>query len=86
MTIELNPEQERIIQEEIQNGHFRTADEVLDHALASLRDREHKPPSEAAEQERVRRAQSAAAHIRELSKGLSLEGLNIKDLIEEGRM
>jgi Arc/MetJ-type ribon-helix-helix transcriptional regulator len=86
LTIELKPEQERIIQEEIQSGHFRTAEEVLDHALIALRDKEHKPPSEAAEEERVRRAQAAAAHIRELSKGLSLEGLNIKDLIEEGRM
>lgn len=86
MTIELKPEQERIIQQEIQSGHFRTPDEVLDHALAALRDKEHKPHAEAAEQERVRRAEAAAAHIRELSKGLSLKGLNIKDLIEEGRM
>lgn len=59
---------------------------MLDHALAILRDKEHKPPAKAAEKERIRRAQAAAAHIRELSKGLSLEGLNIKDLIEEGRM
>jgi Arc/MetJ-type ribon-helix-helix transcriptional regulator len=36
MTIELKPEQERIIREEITNGHFRNADEVLDHALAAL--------------------------------------------------
>ncbi len=37
MNIELKPEQERIIQEEILNGHFRNAEEVLDHALAALR-------------------------------------------------
>ena len=36
MTIELKPEQERIIREEIRNGHFRSADEILDHALAAL--------------------------------------------------
>lgn len=35
--ITLKPEQERIIQREIESGHFRTADEVLDHALSSLR-------------------------------------------------
>ena len=86
MTIELKPEQERIIQEEIQRGHFRTADEVLDHALVSLRDKGRSLPAEPAKEERVRRAQAAAARIQELSKGLSLEGLNIKDLIEEGRM
>jgi Arc/MetJ-type ribon-helix-helix transcriptional regulator len=39
MTIELKPEQERIIQEEIQSGHFRSAEEVLDHALAALREK-----------------------------------------------
>ena len=39
MTIELKPEQERIIREEIQSGHFRNAEEVLDHALAALREK-----------------------------------------------
>jgi len=39
MTIELKPEQERIIQEEIRSGHFRNIDEVLDHALAALREK-----------------------------------------------
>lgn len=39
VTIQLKPEQERIIQEEIQSGHFRSPDEVLDHALAALREK-----------------------------------------------
>jgi Arc/MetJ-type ribon-helix-helix transcriptional regulator len=39
MTIELKPEQERIIREEIRSGHFRTVEEVLDHALAALREK-----------------------------------------------
>ena len=39
MTIELKLEQERIIQEEIRSGHFRSPDEVLDHALAALREK-----------------------------------------------
>lgn len=39
MTITLNSEQERIIEEEIRSGHFRTPAEVLDHALASLREK-----------------------------------------------
>ena len=39
MTIELKPEQERIIQEQIRTGHFRNVDEVLDHALAALREK-----------------------------------------------
>jgi len=47
MTIDLNPEQERIIQEEIRSGHFRNADEVLDHALAALREKNSSLKSEA---------------------------------------
>lgn len=39
MTIELKPEQEKIIQEEIRSGHFRNVEEVLDHALAALREK-----------------------------------------------
>jgi Arc/MetJ-type ribon-helix-helix transcriptional regulator len=39
MTIELKPEQERIIQAEIASGDFRSAHEVLDHALAALREK-----------------------------------------------
>lgn len=36
MTIELKPEQERIIQEQLASGHFKSVEEVLDTALASL--------------------------------------------------
>ena len=42
MTIDLKPEQERIIQAEIDRGHFHSPDEVLDHALAALQEKEHK--------------------------------------------
>jgi putative addiction module CopG family antidote len=42
MTIELKPEQERFIEEEIRSGHFRSPDEVLDHALAALREKDAK--------------------------------------------
>jgi Arc/MetJ-type ribon-helix-helix transcriptional regulator len=41
MTINLKPEQERIIQAEIDSGHFRSSDEVLDYTLAALREKEH---------------------------------------------
>jgi Arc/MetJ-type ribon-helix-helix transcriptional regulator len=41
MTIKLKPEQERIIQAEIASGHYRTADEVLDHALETLKKKKH---------------------------------------------
>lgn len=43
MTIELTLEQERIIQEEIQSGHFHSPDDVLEHALAALREKNRQP-------------------------------------------
>jgi len=42
MTINLKPEQERIIRAEIERGPFRDADEVLDHALAALQAAKHR--------------------------------------------
>ncbi len=39
MTIELKPEQERIIQQQLASGHFRSVEEVLSTALASLPER-----------------------------------------------
>ena len=45
MTIQLKPEQERLIEEEIQNGHFQSAEEVLDHAFAALREKSSQPKS-----------------------------------------
>jgi putative addiction module CopG family antidote len=42
MTIDLKPEQERIVQAEIASGRFRNPEEVLDHALAALREREER--------------------------------------------
>jgi Arc/MetJ-type ribon-helix-helix transcriptional regulator len=42
MTINLKPDQERIIQAEIESGHFGSPDEVLDHALVALQEKEHR--------------------------------------------
>ena len=39
MTIQLKPEQERIIQEEIQSGHFRDVNELLTKALDALQEK-----------------------------------------------
>jgi Arc/MetJ-type ribon-helix-helix transcriptional regulator len=41
MTVELKPEQERIIQQQLTTGHFKSVDEVLATALASLPDVRH---------------------------------------------
>jgi Arc/MetJ-type ribon-helix-helix transcriptional regulator len=82
MTVELKPEQERRIEELMRSGRFHSLDELLDQALERVSTGEPSPTQE----ERKRRARNAVVHIRELRKGLTLGGLRIKDLIEEGRM
>jgi len=37
MTINLTPEQEKIVKEELESGHFRTAEELISQALRALR-------------------------------------------------
>jgi Arc/MetJ-type ribon-helix-helix transcriptional regulator len=46
MTLELKPEQERVIREEIQSGRFRSPDEMLAYAFAALREKNPPPQSE----------------------------------------
>jgi|HubBroStandDraft_1064217.scaffolds.fasta_scaffold00285_22 Arc/MetJ-type ribon-helix-helix transcriptional regulator len=84
MTIEINPDQERRIRELVRSGRFHSVGDLLDQALETFAT--HEAPMADAEETRRRRAQTAAARIRDLRKGLSLGGLKIKDLIEEGRM
>ena len=79
MTIEITrPEIESLIHQRLQSGAFMDAEDVILRALQSF----------APETEPVfdkQRALAAGARIRELSKGLTLGGLTIGELIDEGR-
>jgi Arc/MetJ-type ribon-helix-helix transcriptional regulator len=79
MTIQLNPEQERVIHQAIETGKYHSVDEVLDSALDSIRQRVQPPPA-------LTRSQIAGQRIRELRKGVTLGGIPLKELIEEGRI
>ncbi len=81
MTINLKPETERLVQEELQNGHFRSVDEIIFEGVQARR--EGKPSSRAVTR---KTPAEAVAHIRELRQGHRLPaGVTIKDLINEGR-
>ncbi len=77
MTITLQPEQERAIEEAIRAGAFRSVDEFIETAIATLpnytttADASHTPPRR--------------SRLWELREGLALGELSIKELIEEGR-
>jgi len=79
MNIEITrPEIESLIQQRLRSGAFVDAEDLILRALQSF----------APEHERVfdkDRALAAGARIRELTKGLTLEGLTIRELIDEGR-
>jgi Arc/MetJ-type ribon-helix-helix transcriptional regulator len=40
MNINLTPEQEQIVNDELKSGHFRSAEEVIANALVALREKE----------------------------------------------
>jgi Arc/MetJ-type ribon-helix-helix transcriptional regulator len=78
MTIELTPQQERILHDALREGRFRSVDEALDEALRSLVAPVASPAPLTPKE--------AAARIRELRKGNVLpEGMTIRSMIEEGR-
>ncbi len=79
MVIELKPEHQRIIEDAVQSGHYRSVDECLDEAFAAWKTRDNQPKFDR------EKARAAADRIRELRKGVSLGGLTIKDLANEGR-
>jgi Arc/MetJ-type ribon-helix-helix transcriptional regulator len=75
MTITLQGEQERAIEEAIQAGAFRSVDEFIEAAISML-------PNVPA---RGSSAPPRKSRLWELRKGLSLGELSIRELIEEGR-
>jgi Arc/MetJ-type ribon-helix-helix transcriptional regulator len=78
VTIELKPEQERIIQEQLATGRFRSVDEVLDTALSKLHQEEREPRE--SRSEAVRRM----IHFAETQSVKLPPGEKVKDLVHEG--
>ena len=78
MTIQLNPETEKLLKDELQQGYFRSIDEII---VLGIRARHQKEPqrSEAERQLAVDRALDFARH-----KAVPLEGISIKELLHEG--
>ena len=82
MNVHLTPEQQKIIEEELNAGHFRTVEEVIAVALQFLRERKESASSSApngAQREAVREmlAYVEKNHTR-------LDGVSVKELIHEG--
>jgi len=81
MTINLTPEQERIVKDELKAGHFRSVEEVIGEALQVLREKEKSGPLAplSAQREAVREMLAFVEKNR-----TRLEGVSVKELLHEG--
>ena len=76
--IRLTPHGEALLQEQLANGHYGSAEEVIERALeAFVQKRASKSAS-------TKSPAEAIADIREARRGVTLGGTKIKDLIHEG--
>lgn len=79
MAIQLSPETERLVEQEIASGRFRSVDEIIQQGI--------KAEDSEIEAERWRKHREAIAWTLDFmrNKALPLEGITLKELIEEGR-
>lgn len=80
LTLTLGPHGEELVTAHLRSGRYRSPQEVVIRALETLAEKE--PPTESP---RSMTPAEAVADIRALRRGVRLDGLRVKDLIEEGR-
>jgi Arc/MetJ-type ribon-helix-helix transcriptional regulator len=81
MNVHLNPEQERIVNDQLKSGQFRSAEEVIAKALSALRERKLLPGGDnnGQQEEAVREMLSFVE-----KNHTPLRGVSVKQLIREG--
>jgi len=82
MNINLTPDQEKIVRDTLETGHFRNVQEVIGEALQVLREKEQSSTvgtPNGAQREAVREMLAFAEKNR-----VRLEGVSVKELIHEG--
>jgi Arc/MetJ-type ribon-helix-helix transcriptional regulator len=75
MNIQLNPETERLVREELESGHFDSVDEIIVQGIRARRETTQTPASETLRREAVENA---------LHKAVPLNGASIRELLHEG--
>ena len=80
LTLTLDPHGEQLVTAHLRSGRYQSPEEVVTRALEALARME--PPAVPA---RAMTPAEAVDDIRELRRGVTLGGLRIKDLINEGR-
>jgi Arc/MetJ-type ribon-helix-helix transcriptional regulator len=91
MNIEITPETERLVRNEITSGHFRSVDDLIVASVHAWRERNLSAPafeSETKEDDQAAAARRKAGDtIRELRKGVTLdrpEGMSLREYAHIG--
>ena len=79
LTLTLDSHGEQLVADQLRTGRYQSPEEVVTRALETLSEKE--PPAG----QLKKTPAEAVADIRELRKGITLGGVKIKDLINEGR-
>src|ERR1019366_3410118 len=82
MNVNLTPEQERIVNEELKSGHFRSAEEVIAQALVALREEAISSPAEDGNGHQESAVREMLSFVE--SNHTPLQGISVKQLIREG--
>jgi len=80
LTLTLDPHGEELVAAQLRSGRYLSPEEVVTRALETLAEKE--PPGAPAT---TPSPADAVADIRELRQGITLGGLRVRDLIDEGR-
>ena len=79
MTLQLKPDTERLVQEELRSGHFHSVDDLIVQSVQAWREKHYLQRSSADTRQAVERALEFAKH-----RAVPLKGISIKELIHEG--
>ena len=84
MNINLTPEQEKLVENELKSGHFHTVEEVIGQALQVLREKEQ---SSSASESRGAQREAVREMLAFIEKNhVRLESISVKQLIHEGQL
>ncbi len=82
MNINLTPEQEEIVKDELRFGQFQTAEEVISQALKTLRGRDRSPVALETDDQRCRAVRDMIDFVEK--NRTRLQDVSVKQLIHEG--
>ena len=83
-TIRLTPHGEALLQQQLANGPYRSPEEVVERALETLAENSGQPRVSILAMPPAMTPAEAVADIQANRRGVTLDGLKIRDLIHEG--